>query len=116
MKIIYQSPFEDIKVPKPEESELWDIYVSRHGSALIYEGTMWLVLFDSNLDNDISRDILFLIKNNQGLYKEILDDLDFLDVPRYKSLNKDNIVYRSFRKNIENIWETYEQRAISSDD
>lgn len=116
MKITYQKPFEDLKIPNSEESELWDIYVSKSCSAFIYDGTMWLVLFDANLENSVSEDILFLISKGNGLYKEILDDLSFLDIPKYKLLNKENFVYRSFRKNIQNIWKTYEQRTVSSND
>lgn len=113
MKIIYQKPFEDLKIPKSEDSEIWDIYVSKAGSTFIFDGTMWFVLFDTNLRKDIAQDLIDLLKTNNGLYKEIIDELRLIDFHRFREIEEDAF-FKSFLKNLKVIWDYYEQRTTSA--
>lgn len=113
MKILYQKPFESFNIPKSEESELWDIYITRNDNIFIYDETMWWVLCDKNLDSSIAEDFISLVKSNKGLYKEILDDLEFLDISRIKNLST-NYFYKAFKKNLKEILERYDQRTTGS--
>lgn len=115
MKVIYQKPFEKFNIPLSEDSELWDIYVSKLGSTFIFDGSMWFVLFDTNLKNTISEKIIDLISQNGGLYKEIIDDFKLLDFQLYKEVSND-LFFKALIKNINLIWNSYEQRTISSVD
>lgn len=113
MKIIYQKPFEDLKIPKSEESENWDIYISKLGSAFIFVRDMWFVLFDSNLRKDVVEDLINLLINNKSLYKEIIDDLQLIDFQRFKEI-KEDIVFKSFTQNLKVIWRYYDEGTASS--
>lgn len=113
MKIIYQRPFEDLNIPKPDKSELWDIYVSKSGSTFIFDGSIWFVLFDTNFRKDVAEDLISLLRDNKGLYKDIIEDLKLINFHRFKEIEED-LFFKSFLNNLKIIWNHYEQGTAST--